>query len=62
MRLQDQRTVDLSKEAIFVDGPFLHEDSELLSKEESLKIEQDNPEVFALRRSINDEINRILKS
>ncbi len=61
LRSQDQKYVDLSQEVIFTSGPFLHEDTGLMSKEDSLKIEQDNPEVFALRRSINEEIRRILK-
>jgi len=58
---QDQRSVNVSQMPIFTSGPFLHEDTGLLSKEESLKIEQDNPELFAFRRSLNDEIRGILK-
>ncbi len=61
LKSQDQRTVDLDKETVFTNGPFLHQDEGLLPKEESLKIEQDDPELFAFRRSINDRIKSILK-
>lgn len=61
LRSQDQRQIDLSQEAIFQNGPFLHQDTELMSKEQSLKIEQDNRKVFASRRSINDQIRGLLE-
>lgn len=58
---QDQRTINLSKETLFSNGPYLHEGTEFMSKEESLKKEQENPEVFAFSRSIDDTIREILK-
>ena len=61
LQSQNGKTVNLSKQRIFVSGPYLHQDSAMMTKEESLRIEQENPGLFAFRRAINDNIRKILK-
>lgn len=61
LQSQNGKTVNLNKQQIFVSGPYLHQDSTTMTKEESLRIEQENPDLFAFRRAINDTIRKILK-
>ena len=54
---QDGRRIDLTKERIFVKGsPFVHQDTEKMSEEESAEFERENPELFNFLRAFNDQI------
>ncbi len=53
--------VDLSQAEIFTQGPYLHQDSEDSTEEESAAFERNNPELFNFLQSISLEVDNILK-
>lgn len=50
------KTIDLVKERIFTKEPFLHQDTEDMSEEESAEFERSNPELFNFLRAFDDQI------
>lgn len=60
LKRQDGREVDLGTEKIFVSGPFLHQDTEAMTEQESFKFEIDNRELFMWLRSFGNEVKRTL--
>lgn len=50
------QTIDLVKERIFTKGPFLHQDTEETSEDDSAKFERDNTELFNFLRALDDQI------
>ena len=56
---RDGQTLDLQKESIFSQGPFLHQNTGTMGEEESAVFERNNPELFAYLRSLDDEIEKL---
>ena len=50
------KIIDLVKERIFTKEPFLHQDTEDMSDEESEEFERSNPELFNFLRAFDDQI------
>jgi len=55
------KQINLGKEKTFIQGPYLHQDSENSTEEESAKYERDNKQVFDYLQSLNLQINNIFK-
>jgi len=55
----DGERIDLNKETIFTEGPFLHQATETMSEDASAQFERDNVELFAYLRSLNSEFEDI---
>ena len=56
----DAQKIDLVKENSFVKGgPFLHQDTDEMSEEESAKFERSNQELFDFLRSLDEDLRDI---
>lgn len=53
---KDGQVVNLAKERIFTQGPFLHQNTEDMSEEESAEFERKNPELFNFLRAFDDQL------
>lgn len=54
---RDGEVIDLTLERSFVKGgPFLHQDSESMSEEESAEFERSNKELFDFLRAFDDKL------
>lgn len=56
----DGQEVDIGQSKTFVQGPFLHQDKEEISEEQSAQFERDNPELFRWLRSLGGQIENII--
>lgn len=55
----DGQVINLKKEVIFTNEPFLHQSTETKTEEESAKFERENPELFSFLRKIKKELRQI---
>jgi len=53
---KDGTKLDLVKEKIRTNGPFLHQDTENISEEESAKFERNNAELFNWFRELDGQL------
>jgi hypothetical protein len=60
LQSQDGREINLGTETTFVQGPFLHQETEEMSEEESLQFELENKELFRYLRSLGNQIEQTL--
>lgn len=56
---QDGKEVLLDKETVFTKGPYLHQDTDSKSEEQSASEERDNPKLFKFMQSLNEQIEDI---
>lgn len=55
---QDGREVNLGTEKTFVQGNFLHQDTEDMTEQQSAQFEIDNQEVFRWLRSFANQVKK----